>query len=91
MPGAGLDASRKTISGSIRKRFVYFGEMVDRAVVQISPDRPIDIVLGPNRSIREANFASDRHLTAGFAHLPYGSRYAIRLIQIERRSARRER
>ena len=37
-----------------RERIAYLGEIVYRAVVNISPDRFIDIVFGPNRAIRES-------------------------------------
>src|SRR5215831_2546071 len=69
MPGAGATASLKTISGSIRgsrdheqERIADLGQVVHRAIVNISPDRFVYVVFGPNRAIREPNLSSDGQL-----------------------------
>src|SRR6202040_1699023 len=70
-----------------RERTTDLGEVVYRAAVNISPDRSI---FGPNRAIREADFASHRHLAAPLPHLPYCGSHAVSIVEIERRKARRE-
>jgi len=42
-----------------RERIVDLGEVVYRAVVDISPDRFVYVVLGPNRAIGESNLPSE--------------------------------
>ena len=69
-----------------RERNADFGQVVYRAVVNISPHRCIC----PNRGIGEANFASHRQLPAGLAHLPHCNGYTVRIVEIERRKPRRE-
>src|SRR5260221_301933 len=69
------------------KRIADLGEVVYRAVVNISPHR---FIFGPSRAIREADLASHRHLAAHLAHLPYCSSHAVSIVEIERRKARRE-
>src|SRR6516162_7738547 len=71
MPGAGTTASLKTISGSIRGSrdpragtFRRSRRVVHRAIVNISPDRFVYVVFGPNRAIREPNLSSDGQLPA---------------------------
>jgi hypothetical protein len=73
-----------------RERITDLGEVVYRTIVDISPDRSIYVVFGPNRAIREANLASHRHLAAHLAHLPYCSSHAVSIVKIERRKARGE-
>src|SRR5258708_26715264 len=69
------------------ERIADLGEVVHRAVVNISPDRSI---FGPGRAIREAELASQRHLAAHLSHLPYCSSHAVGIVDIERRKASRE-
>jgi hypothetical protein len=73
-----------------RERIADLGEIVYRPVVNISPDRSIYVVFGPNRAIREANLASHRHLAARLAYPPYCSSHAVSNPEIERRKTRRE-
>src|SRR5262245_18127169 len=47
-----------------RERFADFGEIVHRSVVNVSPDRSVYVVFGPNRTIREADLAPHRQLSA---------------------------
>src|SRR5271165_3286131 len=73
-----------------RKRIADFGEVVYRAVVNVSPDRRIYVIFGPDRPIREADLATHRHLAAGLTHLPHCGCYAVRVVEIEGRKARGE-
>ena len=47
-----------------RERIADLGEVVHRAIVNISPDRFVYVVFGPNRAIREPNLSSDGQLPA---------------------------
>src|SRR6516225_11420380 len=73
-----------------RERIVDLGEVVYRAVVDISPDRFVYVVLGPNRAIGDSNLSAYRHLAARLAHLSYCSGYTVSVLEIERRKARRK-
>src|SRR6516164_4312090 len=73
-----------------RERIVDLGEVVYRAVVDISPDRFVYVVLGPNRAIGESNLSSNRQLASCLAPLSYCGGYAVRVLEIERRKARRK-
>src|SRR5258708_38644875 len=70
-----------------RERIADLGEVMYRAVVNISPHRSI---FGPSRAIREADLASHRHLAAHLSHLPYCSSHVVSIVEIERRKALRE-
>src|SRR6516164_407258 len=52
-----------------RERIVDLGEVVYRAVVDISPDWFVYAVLGPNGAIGESNLSAYRRLAARLAHL----------------------
>src|SRR5580692_12860796 len=71
-----------------RERIADFGEVVYRAVVNVSPDRCIYVIFGPNRPIRETDLATHRHLAAGLTHLPHCSCYAVCVFEIKGRKAR---
>src|SRR5271165_1345935 len=73
-----------------RKRIADFGEVVYRAIVNVSPDRCIYVIFGPNRAIRETDLTTHRHLAARLTHLPHCSCYAVRVVEIEGRKARGE-
>ena len=47
-----------------RERIADLGKVVHRAIVNISPDRFVYVVFGPNRAIREPNLSSDGQLPA---------------------------
>src|SRR5258708_26896123 len=70
-----------------RERIADLGEVVSRAVVNISPHR---FIFGPSHAIREADLASHRHLAAHLAHVPYCSSHGVSIVEIERRKACRE-
>src|SRR6516225_6790565 len=98
MSGAGATASLKTISGSIRGSArptsgnvsPLSERLCTRAIVNISPDRFVHVVFGPNRVIRESNLSSYGQLPADLAHLPHCSGYTVCIVEIERRKPRRE-
>ena len=56
---------------------------MDRAVVDIAPDRRMDIVFGPDGAVREADLAPDRPLAARFAPRPNGGGRPIGVGQSE--------
>src|SRR5260370_42140259 len=64
---------------------------MDRAVVDISPYRRMDIVFGPNRPVCESDLASNRSLSARLAPRPEGSGYPISVLESEIRVTGRER
>src|SRR5262249_9672228 len=60
------------------EHFGDFGEIVHRAVVNVSPNWSVYVVFRPNRTIREADLAPHRQFpAAGLAHLLHRSRYAV--------------
>src|ERR1700738_1970046 len=72
------------------ERIADRGEVVFRAIVNISPDRFMYVVFSPNRSVGESNLSSYGHLAARHAHLSYCSGYAVCVAEIEGRKARRK-
>ena len=55
-----------------------------RSYHNISPDGRVHIVFGPDRTIRETDFASQSQFAAVLAHLPYSRRYAVCVFETER-------
>ena len=73
-----------------RERIADLGEVVYRAVVNVSSDRFMYVALGPSRAIREANLAPHRQLPARLTHLPHCDGYTVRIVEIERGNPRGE-
>jgi hypothetical protein len=71
-----------------RKGVAEIGEVMNRLVVDISPDRFTYSVFGPKRAIREPDLASHRYLAVRLAHLSYCSSHTVSSFKIEPRKAR---
>jgi hypothetical protein len=59
------------------------GEIADRAVVDIAPNRRIDAIFSPDGPVGEADLAADRTLSTRFSLGPYGAGDPVGLLESE--------